>query len=131
MINTQRIQSVIKVKDLAWKEVAVIGVGGSAGLCEDLIRSGVGHLLAVDYDIVDERNICRQGYADDQIGMPKVEALKQNLHRIDAEADIKALNRDFLSLDDEEAKVVFSNVDVFVFATDNFEAQARGNQVAL
>ena len=63
--------------------VAVIGCGGlGSNVAEMLVRSGVGRLTLVDFDTVDERNLNRQFFFRDQIGMPKVIALAENLQRI-------------------------------------------------
>jgi tRNA A37 threonylcarbamoyladenosine dehydratase len=43
------------------KKVAVFGLGGVGGTCfEALVRSGVGHIYAIDRDVVDESNLNRQ-----------------------------------------------------------------------
>ncbi|HHJ98641.1 MAG TPA: sulfur carrier protein ThiS adenylyltransferase ThiF [Actinobacteria bacterium] len=63
--------------------VAIIGCGGlGSNVAEMLARSGVGRLTLVDFDTVDERNLNRQFFFRDQIGMPKVIALAENLQRI-------------------------------------------------
>lgn len=63
--------------------VAIIGCGGlGSNVAEMLVRSGVGRLTLVDFDTVDERNLNRQFFFRDQIGMPKVIALAENLQRI-------------------------------------------------
>jgi len=63
--------------------VAIIGCGGlGSNVAEMLVRSGVGRLTLVDFDAVDERNLNRQFFFRDQIGMPKVIALAENLQRI-------------------------------------------------
>lgn len=63
--------------------VAVIGCGGlGSNVAEMLVRSGVGRLMLADFDIVDERNLNRQFFFRNQIGMSKVVALAENLQRI-------------------------------------------------
>ncbi|MCK8115793.1 sulfur carrier protein ThiS adenylyltransferase ThiF [Anaerosoma tenue] len=63
--------------------VAIIGCGGlGSNVAEMLVRSGVGRLTLVDFDTVDEGNLNRQFFFRDQIGMPKVIALAENLQRI-------------------------------------------------
>ena len=42
-------------------------------------------MTVVDFDVVNESNLNRQFFFRDQIGMKKVEALKENLLRIDPE----------------------------------------------
>ncbi len=63
--------------------VAIIGCGGlGSNVAEMLVRSGVGRLTLADFDTVDECNLNRQFFFRDQIGMPKVIALADNLQRI-------------------------------------------------
>ena len=62
------------------RKVLVIGVGGVGGYAvEILARSGVGSLVLVDPDIVEETNINRQLVAlTSTIGQYKVDVLKNN-----------------------------------------------------
>ena len=61
---------------LASKTVAVIGLGGVGGACaEGLCRGGVGGLILMDHDTVDETNLNRQLFAlRSTVGMDKTEA---------------------------------------------------------
>ena len=63
-----------------------IGIAGAGGLgsnvAVNLVRTGVKKLKIVDFDVVDESNLNRQFYFMDQVGRPKVEALRENLLRI-------------------------------------------------
>ena len=65
---------------------ATVGIAGCGGLGSNaataLARVGVGCLILVDFDVVEPSNLNRQAYFIDQIGMPKVEALRANLLRI-------------------------------------------------
>lgn len=46
---------------LSTKTVLVLGVGGVGGyVVEGLVRSGVGRIIVVDKDVVDETNLNRQ-----------------------------------------------------------------------
>lgn len=72
--------------------VAIIGCGGlGSNVAEMLVRSGVGRLTLVDFDTVDERNLNRQFFFRDQIGMPKVVALAENLRRIRSDVRLDLL----------------------------------------
>ena len=72
-----------------------IGIAGAGGLGSNcaacLVRTGFRKLVIVDYDNVEPSNLDRQFYFADQVGMPKVEALRRNLLRInsDLELDIR------------------------------------------
>ncbi len=61
--------------------VGIAGVGGlGSNIAIALARTGVGQLIIVDFDIVEPSNLNRQQFFVDQIGLPKVEALKQHLN---------------------------------------------------
>ena len=60
--------------------VAVCGLGGlGSNIAISLARAGVGKLILIDFDRVDITNLNRQQYRVSQIGMPKTEALLENL----------------------------------------------------
>ena len=61
------------VKTLKDKTVAVFGLGGVGGTAfESLVRAGVGHIYAIDRDVVAESNLNRQIlFTADQIGAQK------------------------------------------------------------
>lgn len=72
-----------------------VGIAGAGGLGSNaamaLARAGVGHLLVVDFDKVEESNLTRQYYFQDQIGLPKVEALKKNIERAIDDVTVEAV----------------------------------------
>jgi sulfur carrier protein ThiS adenylyltransferase len=79
---------------LSQKTIGIAGVGGlGSNAAVALARSGIGHLIIVDHDCVEESNLNRQYYFKDQIGESKVEALKENIHRIDPEVKVTAHKR--------------------------------------
>ena len=64
-------------------KVAVAGIGGlGSNIAVMLARSGVGHLLLVDFDVVDVTNLNRQMYFISQLRKPKTEALLETLYQI-------------------------------------------------
>ncbi|MBQ6321552.1 MAG: sulfur carrier protein ThiS adenylyltransferase ThiF [Lachnospiraceae bacterium] len=75
---------------LAAASVAVAGLGGlGSHAAVSLARSGVGHLLLVDFDRVDVTNLNRQAYLISHLGMPKTEALRDILTGINPWLDIR------------------------------------------
>lgn len=63
--------------------VAIAGLGGlGSNIAVMLARSGVGHLLLVDHDVVDVTNLNRQAYGISSVGKKKTEALKELLFEI-------------------------------------------------
>lgn len=81
---------------------AHVGVAGCGGLGSAvaiaLARTGVGQLTLVDFDVVEPSNLNRQQFFVDQIGLPKVAALTDNLRRINPYVKVHArqlrLNRE-------------------------------------
>mgnify|MGYP004465474601 FL=1 len=70
-------------KKLRNAKVAVAGLGGlGSNIAAMLARCGVGHLLLVDYDVVDVTNLNRQMYGISHIGKPKTQALTEILYQI-------------------------------------------------
>lgn len=75
---------------LADSRVMVVGIGGVGSNCvEALARGGVGKLVIVDPDIVEESNMNRQAIAfSSTLGMPKVEVAARMIREIDPAADV-------------------------------------------
>lgn len=75
---------------LSQAHVAVAGLGGlGSNIAVALARSGVGHLLLVDFDVVDITNLNRQMYLIPHLGMPKTDALRQILSQINPWLDVQ------------------------------------------
>ena len=105
-------------------ESARVGIAGAGGLGSNcamhLVRAGVKHITVVDFDVVNESNLNRQFFFRDQLGQKKVEALKENLLRIDPDADIRDVD---MRLDASSAREVFSDCDIVVEAFDVVDAK--------
>ena len=71
--------------------VAVFGLGGVGSFAaEALVRTGVGHLLFIDNDVVSLTNINRQILADHStLGRKKVDVMRERALRIHPAADIQ------------------------------------------
>ncbi len=81
--NLKKIQAV---------SVGIAGCGGLGSNCANsLIRSGFKKLILVDFDKVELSNLNRQFYFQNQIGKDKVEALKNNLLKINPDAQITSI----------------------------------------
>lgn len=74
-------------------KVCVFGLGGVGSFTvEALARAGVGHLLLVDFDVVDITNINRQLHATmSTIGKSKVELMKDRINDINPMCKVKIL----------------------------------------
>ncbi|MDP2922488.1 MAG: sulfur carrier protein ThiS adenylyltransferase ThiF [Candidatus Omnitrophota bacterium] len=69
--------------------VGLAGAGGLGSNCAlNLVRAGFKKLTIIDFDVVSAANLDRQFYFLDQVGMPKVKALKENLLRINPELEL-------------------------------------------
>lgn len=79
-------------------KVAVFGVGGVGSYAvEALVRSGVGHIVMVDNDVVSLTNINRQLPATTEtIGQAKVESMKKRLLSINPQCKITTFERVYL-----------------------------------
>jgi len=71
---------------LAVLAVSTVGIAGAGGLGSNaaaaLARAGMGRLIVADFDVVEPPDLNRQYYFVEQIGRPKVEALRENLNRM-------------------------------------------------
>ena len=78
--------------------VAVFGVGGVGSFAvEALARSGVGHLVLIDKDNIDETNINRQIHAlDSTVGRSKVEVMRERILEINPAAQVDSIQKFFL-----------------------------------
>lgn len=78
------------VAALACRRVALFGVGGVGGyVAEVLARSGVGHILLVDADRVDESNINRQLVAlSSTVGQYKVDVAERRIRDINPACEV-------------------------------------------
>ena len=75
----------------------------------------------MDFDKVEESNLDRQYYFFDQIGRLKVNALRENIHKIDPSIKVEAIN---LKLKSGSMEEPFKEVDVVIEALDNAETKA-------
>jgi ThiF family protein len=128
-MNFDRIRPTIDV-DLMQQAHATI-VGGAYGLTQDLVRCGLSSLTYVDFDRIDASNPARQDFNMTDIGQHKAEALARTLEQINPAVEVNYLLRDFCDIGQEEFDLHFGHTDLFIFATDSFPAQARGNLQAL
>lgn len=104
--------------------VIVFGVGGVGGWCaETLLRTGVGHLTLVDFDVVDRTNLNRQVVAlHDNIGQSKVCEMQKRLLAICPEADVQAIECQYNA--DTASSFDFSQYDIVVDAIDMVDCKA-------
>lgn len=101
-----------------------VGIAGAGGLGStvaiSLARAGVGRLVIADFDRVEPSNLGRQQYFVDQVGLVKVEALRENLLRINPFSVYDVHN---VRITRRNAVTIFRSVDVLVEAFDKAEAK--------
>ena len=115
-------QGLENVQKLQAATVAVCGLGGlGSNVAIALARAGVGKLILVDCDTVDVTNLHRQQYKACQVGVPKTEALSQNLKEI---APYIQIETHFVRMTEESTLALVDRADVVCEAFDKAEAKA-------
>lgn len=91
------------VQKLQQSTVMVVGCGAVGSFAiEALARSGVGHIVLIDFDVSEESNINRQLFAlGSTIGQSKVEIARARIHDINPDIIVDAINIFF----DENTKI--------------------------
>jgi sulfur carrier protein ThiS adenylyltransferase len=101
---------------------AVIGIAGAGGLgsniAESLARAGIGKLVVSDFDKIEPSNLNRQQFFIDQIGMPKVIALLENLKKISPFSQYQVHE---IKLNEENIPFIYKDVDIMIEAFDKSE----------
>lgn len=111
------------VKKIQSKGVVIFGLGGVGGfVAESLARSGIGKILLVDADVVDESNINRQIIAlNSTIKSSKVALFQKRIQDINKSAEVSSLT---LFIDKANInKIDFTGYDYFVDAVDTVSAK--------
>ena len=83
---------------LAQSTVAIFGVGGVGSfVAEGIARSGVGHIVLVDNDLICETNINRQIHATTRtVGLPKTSVMKERIQEINPDAVVDTIDAFYL-----------------------------------
>ena len=82
------------VDKLRASTVMVVGCGAVGSFAvEALARTGIGHIIVVDFDNIDPTNINRQLFAlDSTVGTPKVDIACARIHDINPDTRVTAYN---------------------------------------
>ncbi|WP_159623728.1 HesA/MoeB/ThiF family protein [Ruania rhizosphaerae] len=103
-----------------WK-ITIVGNGSvGSNIAEMLVRSGVKDLTLVDPDHVAPENLSRTVYDANQIGQPKVAALKARLSGIAPDVTISTYDDAINAV----PRGVWPDADLVVMATDDTAAEA-------
>ena len=104
---------------------STVGIAGLGGLGSQvaiaLARIGLGTLILADYDVVEPSNLNRQQYFIQQIGMPKVDAMRENLQRVNPYVRV-ITHRTVIT--PRNVQDVFGKANIIVEAFDKAEEKA-------
>ena len=118
--------------NLADSSVLVVGCGATGGtIASLLVRAGVGRVRIVDRDFPDKGNLGRQLlYFEDDInnGLPKAEAARRMLARMNSEVKIEAVVADAAP---ENILDLIEGMDLIMDGVDNQEARYLINDAAV
>jgi len=117
-IRTELLLGKEGIEKLKNSKVAVFGIGGVGSFaCEALVRSGLGKIILVDYDIIDISNINRQIHATSKtVGLPKVLVMKERLLDINPELNIEVYQEKYN--DETREKLISTDYDYVIDAID-------------
>jgi sulfur carrier protein ThiS adenylyltransferase len=97
-------------------KIGIAGCGGLGSNCAfNLVRSGIVKLKLVDFDIVEAANLSRQFFFCNQIGMPKPDALAENLKRINPALELDLVKEKIKA---ENIADIFKDCRIIVEALD-------------
>ena len=117
---------------LAQAHAAVIGVGATgAATAQLLARAGVGRLTIIDRDFVEPSNLQRQVLFDEddaRAALPKAEAARRHLARINADVRVDAHIADLVPANIAE---LTAGAAILLDCTDNFETRYLLNDYAV
>ena len=110
--------------------VFVAGAGGlGSPVLEYLAAAGVGSMTVADHDVVGLSNLQRQVLFDEgQIGLPKVEAARARLARLNPDVRVRPLE---VRLDKDNCTDLVRGHDLVLDGTDTFDARHVINEAAV
>ena len=99
--------------------VLIVGLGGiGSTVSEILTRLGVGNLILLDFDIVEDSNLTRQSsFCKKHIGKPKIEIVSQYLNSI-CDVNITTINKKIQTKSDLETIYSSYNFDLSICCAD-------------
>jgi molybdopterin/thiamine biosynthesis adenylyltransferase len=109
--------------------VLIIGAGGlGAPVIQYLAASGVGTIGIIDHDKVSLSNLQRQViFPTKKVGEQKVFSAVDAIHKLNSNVNVRPYNR---RLNSDIAEEIFSEYDVIIDGTDNFETRYISNAAA-
>lgn len=116
----------IGFEKLQHSRLIVFGLGGVGGYAaESLVRSGIGHLILVDFDTFHISNLNRQiGASLSTLGRPKVEVIAERLMDINPELRL-TLHSQFMRDPEHFQAVIPKDIDFIIDAIDSLQPKVR------
>ncbi len=103
-------------------QVAIAGLGGlGSNIAILLARTGVGKLFLVDFDTVEPSNLNRQNYYIEHLGLPKTQALKQQIQQINPFIKVQTKQT---CVTEHNAYELFAEYPIVCEAFDNPQSKA-------
>ena len=102
-------------------KIIIVGCGGVGSvLCELLVRGGFLNLVLIDNDLIDETNLARQNFEENDVGKPKSKTLSVRLKKIDSKFKGEVILN---ILTQKNIEKFCLDCDLIVDCTDNFETR--------
>lgn len=102
--------------------VAVVGAGGlGSPILTYLVTAGIGNIVLIDDDRVEESNLARQFlHTESSLYKPKVESASRRLQELNSEITVSTVQA---RLNQANGEALLSGADIVVDATDSFESK--------
>ena len=116
-------------KKIEGSTIGLVGLGAlGSNSAEALARMGVGNLILIDRDIVEEHNLHRTAlYEESDVGLPKDYAARKKIADINSSINVKSYSLDIMNSD----LSMLSNCDIILDCLDNMNARRRLNEYCL
>jgi molybdopterin/thiamine biosynthesis adenylyltransferase len=116
---------------LSSASILVVGAGSVGSyMAEELTRAGVGEFILIDPDLVETHNLTRASYRAEDVGQPKVTALKARLQAINPYALVTCEHKKLEAVAKTKLKKYVKQAALIVCAADDKKTQAILNRIA-
>lgn len=116
-------------KKLSEAAIAIVGLGALGSLSAQLLaRAGIGKLILIDKDRVEEKNLHRQFYTEEDIGKPKAFALEKHIKKVNSKIKLEAHAE---NLNNKNAEKLLKGANVILDCVDNLEARFLINDFSI
>lgn len=114
------------------KRAVILGCGSVGSLVAlELARSGVGHFMLVDTDVLEYHNICRHQCGISEVGEYKVDLIEKRIHNINPAAHVVEYRNVVEHISQEQfAEFCVPGDTLFIGCADNRAADVYANRIA-